>query len=136
MLMHCKADVQTQPMYHPTCICTCDLLQVEHKLWVGMWLRKAALGSRRAPLSLTSQDETGCSAPGLHTGQAPPLSPCQPCKRSVPVHGFDIGPLTRSKYHPERSLLRRYCSQITIDCILLTRHICHWTEKGICILKL
>lgn len=110
-------------------------VQVEHKLWVGMWLRKAALGSGWASPSLTSQGETSHSALDLHMGRAP-LSQCQPYKRSVPVHGFGIGPLTRSKHHPERSWLPRYCSQITIYSVLHSRHVCHRTEKGSCVLQL
>lgn len=82
-------------------------------------LRKAAFRSEQAPPSLTSQGEAGCSALGLHTGWAP-LSTSQPHKRFVLVHGFGIGPLTRSKHHPERSLLLRDCSQILIYCVLFT----------------
>lgn len=101
VLMHCKADVQTQTIYHPTCICTCDQLQVEHKPWVGMWLRKAAVGSGWASPFLTSQDETGHSTLSLHMGWAL-LSPCQPYKGSVPVHGFGIGPLDHEQASPRK----------------------------------
>lgn len=52
-------------------------------------------------------------------------------KRSVPVHGFGIGPLTRSKHHPERSLLPRCCSRITIYCVLLTRRVCHQRRAAV-----
>lgn len=52
------------------------------------------------------------------------------------MHRFDIGSLTRSKHHPERSQLSRYCSQITTHCVLLIRHVCCQPEKGSCILQL
>lgn len=134
--MHCKAEVQTQPIYHPTCIiCTRDLLQVEHRLGRYVAQEKAALGSRWASPSLTSQDETSRSAVGQYTGRAP-LSQYQPYKRSVLVRGFGISPLTWSRHHPERSLLPSHCSRVTIYCVLLMRRVCRRTEKGSCILQL
>lgn len=135
MLMHCKAEVQTRPIYHPTCICTRDLLQVEHRLGRYVAQEKAALGSGWASPSLTSQDETSRSAVCRYTGRAP-LGQYQPYKRSVLVRGFGISPLTRSRHHPERSLLPSHCSRITIYCVLLMRRVCRRTEKGSCILQL
>lgn len=70
-----------------------------------MWLRRAALGVDEHSHPLTSQDDTSSCALGLHVCQAP-LGLCQLYKRSVLVHRFGMGLLTRSTHHPERSLPR------------------------------
>lgn len=128
--MHCKADVQTQSMYHPTCIYTWPVANGAQA--VGWYVAQES--SPREWMGIPIPDLAGwdwpfCPVPGTTQPISALTGLCQHMDLA-------LAPQTRSKHHPETLLLPRCCSQITIYCVLLTRCVCHRTEKGSCILQL